>query len=38
MATEALGQRCWVCGAVMREVKCKLLCPCCGFTRDCSDP
>jgi hypothetical protein len=29
---------CWVCGAGMHEIKCKLICPQCGFTRDCSDP
>ncbi|HEX9708916.1 MAG TPA: hypothetical protein VGB42_02980 [Candidatus Thermoplasmatota archaeon] len=31
-------QLCWVCGAVMREIKCKIMCPHCGYTRDCSDP
>lgn len=29
---------CWVCGAAMREIQCKLVCPRCGYTRDCSDP
>jgi len=29
---------CWVCGALMREIHCKLICPRCGYTRDCSDP
>lgn len=30
--------RCWVCGTTMREIHCKLICPHCGYTRDCSDP
>jgi len=30
--------RCWVCSAVMHEIHCKLICPHCGYTRDCSDP
>ncbi|MBI2461259.1 MAG: hypothetical protein HYV61_07190 [Candidatus Rokubacteria bacterium] len=29
---------CWVCGTPMREIHCKLICPHCGYTRDCSDP
>jgi predicted RNA-binding Zn-ribbon protein involved in translation (DUF1610 family) len=29
---------CDVCGGEMLEIHCKLLCPRCGFTRDCSDP
>ena len=29
---------CWVCGTIMREIKCKIVCPHCGYTRDCSDP
>jgi rubrerythrin len=29
---------CDVCGAEMLEIHCKLICPRCGFTRDCSDP
>jgi hypothetical protein len=29
---------CWVCGAPIVEVHCKLVCRNCGFTRDCSDP
>jgi hypothetical protein len=29
---------CWVCRHVMREIKCKIVCPHCGLTRDCSDP
>jgi len=29
---------CWVCGTLMREIHCKLICPRCGYIRDCSDP
>jgi hypothetical protein len=29
---------CWVCGAAIVEVHCKIVCQKCGFTRDCSDP
>ena len=29
---------CDICGAPMQEHHCKLACPVCGFTRDCSDP
>jgi hypothetical protein len=29
---------CWVCGAVVVDVHCKIVCRNCGFTRDCSDP
>ena len=29
---------CWVCGTTMREIQCKIVCPNCGYTRDCSDP
>jgi rubrerythrin len=38
MAQDAPVHRCWVCGAIMREIKCKIVCPNCGYTRDCSDP
>jgi hypothetical protein len=38
MAPDAPVHRCWVCGAIMREIKCKIVCPHCGYTRDCSDP
>jgi hypothetical protein len=38
MAGDTGEERCWVCGAVTREIKCKIVCPNCGFTRDCSDP
>jgi uncharacterized Zn finger protein (UPF0148 family) len=29
---------CEICGCVMIERSCKIKCPNCGFTRDCSDP
>ncbi len=29
---------CDLCGSVMRESHCKLICDQCGYTRDCSDP
>jgi hypothetical protein len=29
---------CWVCGAAIIDVHCKIICKICGFTRDCSDP
>jgi rubrerythrin len=29
---------CNVCGERMREIHCKIVCPRCGYTRDCSDP
>ena len=29
---------CDVCGAEMLEIHCKIICPRCGFMRDCSDP
>ena len=29
---------CTICGAVMDDIHCKLICPNCGYTRDCSDP
>jgi hypothetical protein len=32
------GPRCDLCGHVMRESHCKLICDQCGYTRDCSDP
>jgi rubrerythrin len=38
MAATSDVHLCWVCGHVMREIKCKIICPHCGFTRDCSDP
>ncbi len=29
---------CEICGCSMIERNCKIKCPNCGFTRDCSDP
>ncbi len=29
---------CEICGAEMVARKCKIRCPNCGYTRDCSDP
>ncbi len=29
---------CEVCGAVMYDRHCKIVCPRCGYLRDCSDP
>jgi uncharacterized Zn finger protein (UPF0148 family) len=29
---------CEICGGRMIERQCKILCPNCGYTRDCSDP
>lgn len=30
--------QCDLCGATMQDIHCKLVCPDCGYTRDCSDP
>ncbi len=30
--------RCWICGARTIQRHCRIVCPACGFTRDCSDP
>ena len=38
MTTQQDVHICDVCGAEMLEIHCKLICPRCGFTRDCSDP
>ena len=32
------AELCDRCGAVMDDKHCKLICPVCGYTRDCSDP
>jgi hypothetical protein len=32
------GEDCEVCGAEMYGLHCKLICPNCGYRRDCSDP
>ena len=41
-ADSALGQEqifhCDLCGAVMLNMHCKLICERCGYKRDCSDP
>ena len=29
---------CDLCGGATIEIKCKVICKNCGFTRDCSDP
>ncbi len=29
---------CDICGSQMYERQCKIICPNCGYTRDCSDP
>lgn len=29
---------CEICGAVMFDHSCKIVCPNCGYRRDCSDP
>jgi ribosomal protein L37E len=29
---------CERCGEQMQEIHCKIICPRCGYTRDCSDP
>ena len=36
--TDGAGPICEICGAVMFERHCKILCPVCGYQRDCSDP
>jgi len=30
--------KCDVCGSMMVEWHCRMLCPACGYQRDCSDP
>jgi len=32
------AHRCDLCGARMYEHSCKIVCPNCGYKRDCSDP
>ena len=32
------GEACEVCGTEMYGLHCKLVCPNCGYRRDCSDP
>ena len=38
MPTQQQVYMCDVCGTKMVEIHCKLVCPQCGYTRDCSDP
>jgi rubrerythrin len=38
MAVQSDVYRCDVCGNEMLEIHCKIICPQCGFIRDCSDP
>jgi hypothetical protein len=37
-ALEDSGEECELCGAEMFGLHCKLICPNCGYRRDCSDP
>ena len=37
-ASEAPGEECELCGGEMFGLHCKLICPNCGYRRDCSDP
>lgn len=37
-ASGAEDLTCEICGAQMTQRQCKITCPNCGFTRDCSDP
>ena len=32
------GEECEFCGTAMYGLHCKLVCPNCGYRRDCSDP
>jgi exosome complex RNA-binding protein Csl4 len=33
-----VAERCEACGTEMYGLHCKLVCPNCGYKRDCSDP
>ena len=35
---EVVTERCEACGTEMYGLHCKLVCPNCGYKRDCSDP
>lgn len=35
---EPSGEECEFCGSEMYGLHCKLVCPNCGYRRDCSDP
>ncbi len=37
-ALEVPGEECELCGTEMFGLHCKLICPNCGYRRDCSDP
>ena len=37
-ALEASEEECELCGTKMFGLHCKLVCPNCGYRRDCSDP
>ncbi len=37
-ALESSGEECEICSAEMYGLHCKLICPNCGYRRDCSDP
>ena len=38
LTVEEVRMTCDICGPAMLARHCKLLCPSCGYTRDCSDP
>ena len=38
MAAESQEVYCEICGSKAVHVHCKITCPNCGYTRDCSDP
>jgi len=37
-APQPSGEECEICGTEMYGLHCKLVCPTCGYRRDCSDP
>jgi hypothetical protein len=37
-ALQTSGEECELCGTEMFGLHCKLVCPNCGYRRDCSDP
>jgi len=37
-AQEVSDEECELCGTEMFGLHCKLICPTCGYRRDCSDP
>jgi rubrerythrin len=36
--SQPAGEDCEICGTEMYGLHCKLVCPNCGYRRDCSDP